>query len=388
MQEKLFEDTPQENKPDGSGPHGRGLGPGKGQADGSGMEKKDEQNLNEETKKEEKKEERQTKETKEKEVDLKELKGVEIFAVGTHNGDKYTEKDLEQMVASFNQIGEQIKPHLKIGHSDKQTLLAADEIPAAGWMTNLYKKGEKLVADFKDVPQKIYNLIKNKAYKRISSEIYWNFKHKDGKIYPRVMRACALLGGATPAVTNLADIEALYGNLEPIKAYKADNQDLRIYEWEENEMEEIKKYESKIAKLEEEKKALENKAKESDEKAKKYEMEIKKAERETKELNVEIKLDEWIKDKKILPAQRDYTFSLLTNMDKEEIEIGEKKFTREGLVEEIIKLNKLDINSEEKTEHTENNKENEESLDSKALKYAEENNVSYKQALLEITKED
>ena len=64
---------------------------------------------------------------------FEEIKGVEIFSTGLWNGDKYTDKDLEDMVESFNAIGKtRVKPFLKLGHDNKQKLVQSDGLPAAG----------------------------------------------------------------------------------------------------------------------------------------------------------------------------------------------------------------------------------------------------------------
>lgn len=137
------------------------------------------------------------------------IDGVEIFAAGTWNGDSYTTEDLDQIVSAFKETKDKLKPYLKLGHSDKQALLAEDELPAAGWISNIKRVGEKLLADFIGIPKKIYELIKNGGYKRISSELFINAKVA-GKAYDKVLKAVALLGGATPAVHNLNDLLALY----------------------------------------------------------------------------------------------------------------------------------------------------------------------------------
>ena len=43
------------------------------------------------------------------------IKGVEIFSTGTHNGDEYTEEDLEQIVTAFKELD--YKPAIKVGHT-------------------------------------------------------------------------------------------------------------------------------------------------------------------------------------------------------------------------------------------------------------------------------
>ncbi|MEK7112899.1 MAG: phage protease [Patescibacteria group bacterium] len=153
------------------------------------------------------------------------LEEEEIFETGTWNGDKYTKSDLEQMVENFEALKSEVKPPVKLGHNEKQKLLEEDGLPAAGWITKLKVKGDKLVATLSDVPRKIYELIKNRAYKRKSAEIYPSFKASDGKIYRPVLRAVAILGQDIPAVTTIGDIHALYKD--------KGNQKFKIYDFKE-----------------------------------------------------------------------------------------------------------------------------------------------------------
>lgn len=144
------------------------------------------------------------------------LHGVEIFAAGTWNGDTYTEKDLDEMVTAFKEVG--FEPPLKLGHQEK------DGQPAFGWIDRIYRQGKKLLADFKELPQKVYEALKRGNYKRVSAEIYWNYR-KGEKVFPRVLKAVALLGGDIPAVTDLEAIGNLY--------HDNVNTDVRIYaEWD------------------------------------------------------------------------------------------------------------------------------------------------------------
>lgn len=140
-------------------------------------------------------------------VTLYEIKGREIFATGTWHGDKYVEEDLDAMCEAFEKVG--FKPPLKLGHSDKQHLLRQSGLPAAGWVDKIYRKGEKLLADFSSIPKQVYDLITRKAYDRVSSEIYWDYT-TEGKKFPRVLRAVALLGAEIPEVTTLDSISALF----------------------------------------------------------------------------------------------------------------------------------------------------------------------------------
>lgn len=150
------------------------------------------------------------------------LHGVEIFAVGTWNGDIYTEKDLDSMVEAFDQVG--FKPPLKLGHNMEQEKQWKDGQPAFGWVGKIYRRGKKLLADFVQLPRKIYEALKRGNYKQISSEIYWNLE-RNGRVFPRVLRAVALLGADIPAVSGLEAIENLYNEQQ--------EDDVRIYaEWD------------------------------------------------------------------------------------------------------------------------------------------------------------
>lgn len=138
------------------------------------------------------------------------LEDEEIFAVGTWNGDKYTHEDLKEIANNFNLLKGEVKPPVKLGHSESQKLLEADDLPAGGWVTGLKVAGDKLIANISDVPRKIYELIKNRAYKRKSAEIYPQYTGADGKKYGKVLRAIAFLGSATPAINTLNDLLARY----------------------------------------------------------------------------------------------------------------------------------------------------------------------------------
>ena len=83
--------------------------------------------------------------------------------------------------------------------------------PALGWVTDLRKQGQKLIAKMSQVPEVVYNAIKQGRYKRVSIELYLNFKHhlKENIVFKNVLKAVALLGVDAPEVNNLEDLEAL-----------------------------------------------------------------------------------------------------------------------------------------------------------------------------------
>lgn len=159
--------------------------------------------------------------TKADELRTVSIHGVEIFAAGTWNGHEYTNADLDAMVSAFSELRGKLDPPVKLGHDDGQKLLQQDGYPAAGWVSALRRTGDKLVADLRDVPAKLAELIKAGAYRKVSAEIYWNYKEA-GKTYRRVLKAIALLGGDIPAVSSIGDIRALYGEGGAVVGYYDD----------------------------------------------------------------------------------------------------------------------------------------------------------------------
>ena len=145
------------------------------------------------------------------------LAGVEVFAIGTWNDDTYDEDDLDEMVRAFEATKGAYKPYIKLGHSDEQEILQSEGLPSAGRVANLYRRGSKLIADFVDLPAKVYELIKRKAYDYVSSEIYWDIS-LDKQEFPRMLAGVALLGAEMPAVVGLRALSetlGLYGLRTP-----------------------------------------------------------------------------------------------------------------------------------------------------------------------------
>lgn len=333
------------------------------------------------------------------------LPGVEIFSVGKWNGDDYTDKDLDAIVSSFKEIGSQIKPYVKLGHGSKQGLLKEDELPAAGWITDIRRKGNKIVADINGIPRKIYELLKNGGYRRVSSEIYWDLK-MGGKTYPYALKAIAFLGGTTPAVQNLDDIIALYGRSEAAHAYNADGVVVKAYETpEDTQMDELKKANEEIAalKLDVEAKGKEAKAfsdelatvKADAEKikteltARAESAEAKVKEHSDKAIKAEVtaEIDKLIVGKKIMPAQKEAAFALLmgarSNQAKAYSSDGAEKIMADVVAEFFKNASEVHIHTETTSE---TGKDSGLDMADEAKKYSVENKVSYKDALVAVEK--
>ena len=133
----------------------------------------------------------------------------EIFQVGIWNGEKYTEKDLDDIITSFDELSEKRDVPLKLGHTDDQKILQREGLAAAGWITALKKVGNKLIATFSNIPEQIKNLIEQKLYKNVSCELWLDYVDKNtGKKYPKILSAVALLGADIPAVAGLSGFYA------------------------------------------------------------------------------------------------------------------------------------------------------------------------------------
>ena len=126
------------------------------------------------------------------------IRGIEVFAAGTHNGDVYTEADLDEMVRAHGELD--FRPALKVGHTKD-----SPGAPAYGWVRNLRRVGQKLVADFTDMHDSVVDAIRKRAYDRVSSEVYFNL-NRGGKKFGRALKAVALLGADVPAVAGLVPL--------------------------------------------------------------------------------------------------------------------------------------------------------------------------------------
>lgn len=134
--------------------------------------------------------------------------------IGKWNGRDYSGADLDAMVSSFSALRGVYDPPAKLGHNPEQKLLASDGLPAAGWVSNLYRVRDRLVADFKDVPQSVADLIKTGAYKKRSAEIWFNAEFGE-KVHRAVLKAVSWLGADAPAVDSLSDVFEMYTDPMP-----------------------------------------------------------------------------------------------------------------------------------------------------------------------------
>lgn len=177
---------------------------------------------------------------------MKNILGVEIFSEGTHNGDNFSSEDLDQIINSFSSLD--FKPAIKLGHT------SSPGGPAYGWVENLRRVGKKLVADFKDMPDKLYQAIKDRLYDRVSVELAIDFD-RSGSKYPKVLTAVAILGEEINAVAGLKPLrDVVFSDaFKEVKSYGNTTSFDKLFE-SENEMneeilEQLKAMESRLSKI-------------------------------------------------------------------------------------------------------------------------------------------
>jgi hypothetical protein len=143
--------------------------------------------------------------------------GIEVFCTGDHRGKPYTPADMADILRNFQQFssgpGAILRVPLVIGHDEDQSWLRRSNLPAAGWATRLATgRGQflppdvlVLLADAEDVPAEVARLIRARAYRKISAEVY-DLPPPGVNGRGKMLRRIAILGADIPAIKGLADI--------------------------------------------------------------------------------------------------------------------------------------------------------------------------------------
>jgi hypothetical protein len=138
---------------------------------------------------------------------------VEITEAGKYNGVPITEKDLDEMIQNFdNGVTE---PYITIDHSPDATAQFKDALKALslGFVSKLWRQGGKLLANFKQVPKQLAELIEAGPLKKKSIEFYKKYLHADGSKYENVLQGVTFHGAnGSPAVTTLSDFLRMFKN--------------------------------------------------------------------------------------------------------------------------------------------------------------------------------
>lgn len=354
------------------------------------------------------------------EPEMKTIQDVEIFASGMWNGDRFTDDDLNQIVESFKKTKDKLRPYVKIGHGDSQNLLSKDELPKAGVIENVRKVGSKLIADLVQVPKKVFEVVKRKAFDKISSELFVNIDIS-GERHPFALKAVALLGGETPAVHDLNSIMDLFCYEGIAIGYSDNTNNSKEYDFEQsyfNKKEEEgfsmnpeeltrqnARLEAKIKSFQDENAELSDEIKKAEEVQKQYKETQEKLEVENKELSEKVNtlekqfreskiytaIDNSIKEGKIMPSQRELLFGLITSVKLDDqakvfkVKDKEYKSGEEMIFALIDSFNeKPELNIDEKS--GKGKSKDEDATIKLAEEYAEKNKVSFSQALIEVSK--
>ena len=331
------------------------------------------------------------------------INDVEIFAVGTHNGDKYTLEDLKEMDRALNETKSTFRPFLKLGHSKNQKLLANEGLPAAGWLENVRVVGEKLICDFVDIPKKIFELIQQKTYRKVSSEIYLNCSFGE-KVYNYLVGAVAILGAESPGVSTLSDILGLY-NLSPdsIKTYQ-DLKEPKTYElgkdlilsqedrMDEKELKELKDQlaakDAEVKKFSAELEAAAKKTEEAEAKQKETEAKIKELEAKNFAMKIDGQVESLLSEGLISKGMTEFAKEILGE-EKKEYSFKEEKMDKFGLFKAICKEFKAisEINLKEKTVEGDKKDHKCDEMEEKIQKYMKDNKVDYAAAYKAVLKQ-
>ena len=141
---------------------------------------------------------------------LGELKDVELLKAGTFvsmSGQEvtYTEADLEEIADNAVKLSDKIKPPFAATHNEgEDATISTFGSVTGGFLHNVRKVGESLIADIKGVPKKALDLLKEVEEMRVSPEIYNNFRDDEGTAHGKVLRRLSWVD--IPAIKTLAGI--------------------------------------------------------------------------------------------------------------------------------------------------------------------------------------
>jgi len=277
----------------------------------------------------------------------------DILSTGTWNSMQgkvtFTKEDLQEIADNISILVEN-DPEFKNGIPLKINLFKNTNPentrhggqPSFGWIKELKVKGEKLFAKITNIPKLIKEMIENKQYREVSSEIGFNRLVGNERLR-KFLKGVALLGVELPAVENLNEFEQFYSlNTEEDETslsltVETNTKTIPEEEEEEEEMD-LKELEQKLAKLQKdfdtmkeenatlkkENEKIKNEKKEADEKLAKS-----TSDKRSEEIKTFVK--ERVKEGKILPANEASTVSILESLSDEKT----VDFSKDGKTEKV-----------------------------------------------------
>ncbi|MCH6567714.1 MAG: GPO family capsid scaffolding protein [Nitrospinae bacterium] len=220
---------------------------------------------------------------------MRDLVELEISRAGSYPQGEITMEDLEEIARAYDPLLHEaplVLDHAPPGEEHRG--------PAYGWVKELKRLGDTLVARISQVPAELKELVSSGRYKHRSAEVYLDFQGTGKKYLKRV----ALLGAAVPAVKGLEPITFTEGSPEAGPSMTVDFEQLTQAE-EEDRMgttnnERLEKLgEAEVAKVVEETvaevtKRFEEQLKEKDQEAATFKERAFRAERRAAELEESI----------------------------------------------------------------------------------------------------
>ncbi len=300
---------------------------------------------------------------------------------------------------------------MKLGHDKEQKVARASGLPSVGYVERVYVVGDKLMADFEDIPEKVFIAIKNKAYRKVSCEIFYGVEVGDSK-HSHVISAVALLGNELPGVMNLNDLLGQYSHLstgevfailEKQDTFKQYSQTFELETTEDIPMpksevelkleadlatktEAFTALEAEKAELLKDRAELEQLKKDSAAREAKLALEAKEA--QVKAYTAELK------SKNLLTKATEPMVAELLS-DKAEFAIGDKKFTKQELLEQVLTLTAAagKVNFDESSlavseEFAKGDEAEADKKDKKIKAFMEENKCSYQAAYKAVMKNE
>ncbi|WP_051284482.1 phage protease [Desulforegula conservatrix] len=226
---------------------------------------------------------------------------IEVLKKGTFTAKSgkpvsFTEADLDAIAAGYDAA--KAPAPLVFGHPE-------DSDPAFGWAEEFKRKGDILMARFKDVPEVVKTLVNNGHYKKVSISLAADKK---------TVRHVGLLGAVPPAVPGLADV----------KFSEGESLTIEMSSKEETNMPTVEELKKQLEDEEKARKEAEDRAKAAEDGKKAAETELSAIKDEASKTAVETKIEELISKGRILPANKDAVEAVALALGKtgDEIELS------------------------------------------------------------------
>jgi hypothetical protein len=293
------------------------------------------------------------------------LRDVEIFSTGKHRGSEVvdiTESDLQEMVNSFNELSGTggFQPVLKLGHDDVQKFFGARKgAPNLGFVEKLRMEGSKILADFTNIPDALFDLIKQRRFNSVSIEMFPKTEF-NGKQFKNVLTAVALLGAELPAVKGLKDLAATLFTEEPEDVFQGDKIELKEQDMPFSQEQVDTLVDAAVAKAKDEAKAeftvqLDAVTVERDDAIKAKETaqtSLRTYEADVEKQTATAMVDKAIEEGKLLPAQKEAALAFALNVSGT-IKFGDKETSASKLFSDFIDSLPTKVDLSEKGEGNE-----------------------------------